>query len=140
MARKNAALAAFTIVMLAILIGACARGIPAWNNAESADTGPQAVEGGIKFTIQQPKAVKVAIAGDFNDWSTTSDPLFDREKTGQWTLIIPLAPGTYQYKFVIDGEKWIPDPGNQKRVKDGFDGFNSVVDVGPAKAAIKKPE
>lgn len=126
--------------MLAVVIGACGRGMPAWKNQEPSDTGPQAVEGGIKFSFSEPKAGKVTIVGDFNDWSATSDPLFDREGNGMWTLVIPLAPGSYQYKFVIDGEKWIPDPGNPKRIKDGFDGFNSVVDVGPAKTATKKAE
>ena len=125
--------------MLAVALGACGGAVPAWKTAEGADSGPQAVAGGIKFTYSDTKASKVTIAGDFNDWSSNADPLFDREEKGLWTLVIPLPPGSYQYKFVIDGEKWIPDPGNPKRVKDGFDGFNSVVDVGPAKAQ-GKPE
>ncbi len=136
MVTRRSISAAFIAAALALLLVGCGGGIPAWKSAEGEDAGPKIVEGGVKFTISEPKAAKVTIAGDFNDWSATSDPLFDREEKGVWTLVIPLAPGSYQYKFIIDGDKWVPDPGNPKQVKDGFGGYNSVVDV-PAKEAPK---
>ncbi len=126
------------IALLAAVLGACSKNAPPLKAAEESDVGPKVVEGGIKFTIYQTKAAKVTIAGDFNDWSATSDPLFDRDRTGVWTLVIPLSPGSYQYKFVIDGDKWISDPGNPKTAKDGFGGLNSVIEVGKVKAVEQK--
>jgi len=97
----------------------------------SAEAGPKAVEGGTRFVLFVPKAKRVSIAGDFNNWSTGADPLFDREGRGMWSIVIPLKAGRYEYKFLIDGTRWVPDPGNPKKVKDGFGAFNSVVEVAP---------
>jgi 1,4-alpha-glucan branching enzyme len=87
------------------------------------------VEGGVEFVCFAPKARRVAIVGDFNNWSTSADPMFDREEKGAWSITLPLPPGRYEYKFLIDGDKWIPDVGNPKKVKDGFGAYNSVVEV-----------
>jgi glycosidase len=47
----------------------------------------------------------------------------------QWTASVNLPLGkTVQYKFVLNGNTWINDPGNPKTVSDGFGGTNSVLD------------
>lgn len=47
-------------------------------------------------------------------------------KNGAWEAQVDLAPGEYQYKFVVDGV-WIPDPENPRiNVEDNF---NSVLTV-----------
>lgn len=92
---------------------------------------PQTVEGGVRFLLSAPKADKVMIVGDFNNWSTTADPMYDREEDGLWSIVLPLAPGRYEYKYLVDGEKWMPDPRNQNRIKDGFGAYNSIVEVKP---------
>ena len=33
-----------------------------------------------------------------------------------------IDPGTYQYKFVIDGSTWVPNPGNPDGAPVGFGG------------------
>ncbi|MCX5753215.1 MAG: isoamylase early set domain-containing protein [Candidatus Krumholzibacteria bacterium] len=91
--------------------------------------GPRDVEGGVQFICYAPKAHRVVIVGDFNNWSTTADPMYDREEKGAWSITLPLQPGRYEYKFLIDGEKWVPDPGNPEKIKDGFGAQNSVVEV-----------
>ncbi len=56
---------------------------------------------------------QVAIAGSFNNWkpvalsptSSTQTPSERRWQTPLW-----LAPGTYSYKLVINGQHWILDP------------------------------
>lgn len=93
----------------------------------AAAPGPERVEGGIRFTFYSQKARKVAIAGDFNGWSPVADQLFDREGNGLWSIVLPLPPGRYEYKYVVDGDRWIPDPANPDRERDGFGGYNSVV-------------
>jgi 1,4-alpha-glucan branching enzyme len=118
------------ITGMIIFIAGCGPQYAGLGDGISGD-GPERVEGGIRFSIHYPKAQRVIIAGDFNGWSSSADPLFDREGTGFWTIVLPLPPGRYEYKYVIDGKKWIPDPRNPERVKDGFGGYNSVVTVGP---------
>ena len=34
---------------------------------------------------------------------------------------------SYTYSFVIDGERWVPDPGAPETVDDGFGGVNSIL-------------
>jgi 1,4-alpha-glucan branching enzyme len=94
-------------------------------------SGPEIVEGGVVFRYYDPKATRVNIVGDFNDWSPRTDALVDENGDGEWTLFYDLPPGVYQYKFVIDGTRWVADPKNPEKVSDGFDGENSVVRVPP---------
>ena len=91
--------------------------------------GPSATDEGVRFTIFSTRIEKVCIAGDFNNWSMTADPLHDMDGTGTWTILLPLSPGRYEYKFVIDGENWMPDPGNPEQTDDGFGGVNSLIIV-----------
>jgi 1,4-alpha-glucan branching enzyme len=91
--------------------------------------GPEPVEGGVLFRYRNADAKRVCLAGDFNDWSPTSDPMTDDNGDGEWTLFYPLAPGTYAYKFVVDGRNWIADPRNPLSEPDGFNGRNSIVQV-----------
>jgi 1,4-alpha-glucan branching enzyme len=92
-------------------------------------TGPQITAEGVRFSLYSTKVKKVNIAGTFNNWSTTADPLYDREGSGMWTIVLPLPPGKYEYKFIIDNDEWIPDPANPVTTDDGFGGSNSVISV-----------
>jgi 1,4-alpha-glucan branching enzyme len=116
-------------VALVVLVASCGPRGPETGAKDYPSVGPREVEGGVQFTCYAPKAHKVAIVGDFNNWSTAADPMYDREEKGAWSITLPLAPGRYEYKFLIDGEKWAADPGNPKKNKDGFGAYNSVVDV-----------
>ncbi len=69
-------------------------------------------------------ASNVYISGSFNGWSTSLHPM-KRVDSG-WTVELDLKPGKYTYKFILDG-KWIHDPANKLREKDGAGGYNSVV-------------
>jgi hypothetical protein len=74
---------------------------------------------------------EVLLAGTFNDWSGGGDaalPLADPEGDGTWLLELDLAPGTWLYKYVVDGA-WLHDSANPETVDDGYGGFNSVVVV-----------
>lgn len=88
----------------------------------------------VTFTYAAPGASKVSLAGEFNGWSDAANPL--KNDGGTWTLVLDLAPGTYQYKFVADGQ-WKQDPGNPDGVPDGFGGNNSVVTVTAGQTAVK---
>ena len=112
------------VVILATLSWGCSSG-----SRKGGEGGTEAVAGGVIFRFYDRSASKVYVVGDFNNWSVRADPLVDRNGDGNWTLRYTLPPGTYQYKFVIDGAKWIPDPKNAESVPDGFNGQNSVVKV-----------
>ena len=79
-----------------------------------------------QFVLSAPDAKVVALAGDFTGWQ----PAFTmtRSEPGVWTVVVPLDPGVHQYSFVVDGERWIPDPA-APAVKDGFGGMNSRIAV-----------
>ena len=99
---------------------------------------PHEVEGGMLFSYSAPAARMVTLAGNFNNWAGTQgggrydptiDPLYDDDGDGIWTIVKPLPPGRYQYKFVIDnGTVWELDPSNALTGEEG--GFtNSLVIV-----------
>jgi hypothetical protein len=62
------------------------------------------------FTLKgYENAQNVFLAGSFNGWNG-NDVRMERI-TGGWKAKYYIAPGNYEYKFVVDG-KWIPDPDN----------------------------
>lgn len=88
----------------------------------------------VTFTYKSSnKANSVGVAGSFNGWNPSAHPLTP-QADGSWSRSVPIPPGKYMYKFVVDGQ-WISDPGNPRREADGFGGNNSLLDVsGAAKA------
>lgn len=82
----------------------------------------------VEFSLDAPKATSVHLVGDFNRWDPARNQLADEDNDGVWTARIRLKRGTIQsYNFVIDGDRWIPDPESLLRVDDGFGGTNSVI-------------
>jgi 1,4-alpha-glucan branching enzyme len=86
----------------------------------------QTVEGTI-FTADFPDADSVSLAGDFNNWDPNANPM-TKDAAGLWKATVDLKPGTYHYKFVVDGT-WTSDPNNSDTVDDGYGGVNSVLTV-----------
>ncbi len=82
----------------------------------------------VRFSIDAPNARKVLLAGDFTDWEAAARPM-RRRKSGAATFStsVSLPPGTYQYKFIVDGH-WIEDP-RAERVENPFGTSNSIVVV-----------
>lgn len=70
-----------------------------------------------------PAAKQVVLSGNFNAWNTGE--LYMEKTPGGWKLPYALAPGMYEYKFIVDGD-WISDPSNPVR-SGGGDGANSVL-------------
>jgi hypothetical protein len=71
---------------------------------------PASTDEGVLFTFDGSWAKDVYIAGDFNGWDQTANPM-TRNENGIWWAVIPLSSGTQQYKFVVDGN-WEVDPLN----------------------------
>jgi len=90
------------------------------------------------FLFRAPDAQMVLLAGDFTRWLAHPIPM-SRQPDGVWKATTYLAPGTYHYRFFVDGE-WRDDPECKVRVKNPFGTENDVVQVGPAaeKAASRE--
>ena len=82
----------------------------------------------VTFTVHAEKGKSVFLAGSFNEWSTTAKKMAYKAKDGLYAATVQLAPGEYQYKFVIDGT-WCADPENVNAVKNDQGTFNSVITV-----------
>lgn len=80
------------------------------------------------FTLHEEKGHKICLAGEFNDWNETAKKMTYNAKNGIYSATVKLAPGTYQYKFLIDG-KWCADPQNANSVANDKGTFNSVITV-----------
>ncbi len=79
----------------------------------------------VSFEYFDPSASLVTLAGDFNGWDPGIRPL-KRDAGGLWKATLRLLPGTYQYKFVVDGARWEEDPLNLHRVPNDHGSFNSI--------------
>ena len=87
----------------------------------------------VTFSFRPHEDVKtVAVAGDWNGWSHTQDALHSAGAGSPYLGTVELPEGRHAYKFVLDGDRLIPDPHARERVPDGFGAFNSIVVVGPA--------
>lgn len=82
----------------------------------------------MRFEVECPGARRVCLAGDFNDWDMEARRM-KRVRKGEDLFVanMNLEPGTYQYKYVVDGE-WRCCPTAPRVVTD--DGIeNSVIEV-----------
>jgi 1,4-alpha-glucan branching enzyme len=106
---------------------------------------PHEVKGGILFQYEAPSAKLVTLAGNFNNWGGTEgggrydptiDPMSDPDGDGIWTIVLPLPPGRYQYKFVIDnGVRWEEDPSNPNTGTEG--GIENSLIIVPENVSYK---
>jgi hypothetical protein len=80
----------------------------------------------VRFVLFAPDAQQVALAGTFNQWDQAATPLVRTGTPGVWTATLTLPAGQHQYAFVVDGARWMPDPG-APAVDDGFGRRNSVL-------------
>lgn len=83
----------------------------------------------VRFSLNVPGASRVNLVGDFNQWSREATPLYDHNGNGVWTISVPISPGRYQYKFLVDGERWMVDPDAPAHYPDGFGGRNSLLSI-----------
>ena len=110
---------AFRAALAAVVVSAsCAAAI--------ADRAPLETPGGVRFTFANAAATSVAVAGTFNEWSATANPL---ARTGKvWSALVMLPPGEHLFMYVVDGA-WVTPPQATDFVDDGFGARNGVVVV-----------
>ena len=79
------------------------------------------------FRLTAPSAKRVSVVGNFNGWDPQAHPLRGPDRFGVWSLSVPLPPGHYRYLFVVDGVRWVMDPGALASDADGFGGRSSLL-------------
>ncbi len=87
--------------------------------------GPRAVEHGVEFVVAAAGARNVRIAGDFNGWNPDRTPMQPLRDGAYWVRL-PLGPGEYRYRYVIDGQ-WLRDPANPRLEANPYGELNSVL-------------
>ncbi|MGC8625584.1 MAG: glycoside hydrolase family 13 protein [Phycisphaerae bacterium] len=97
------------------------------------------------FTYRPPANAawvhQVNVAGDFNNWSPSANALH-RTVSGAWKISVKLTPGLHAYKFVLNGNHWIPDPAANPalNISDGQGGINSQVRVASPWQTMPAPQ
>jgi 1,4-alpha-glucan branching enzyme len=81
----------------------------------------------VALKYHAPNAGRVFLAGSFNGWNGSVNPLKKNSK-GEWSITLHLYPGTYEYLFVVDGE-WKRDPACKNYHLNRYGGHNCVLIV-----------
>jgi len=106
---------------------------------ERAVRSPVIEEGGVTFRLRSPAARTVQVAGDWpgNNWGRGDGEAGEvlvglMERNGPedvWEITLPLRPGRYRYRFIIDEVKHVLDPDNPRIVDDGIGGRANLLIV-----------
>lgn len=89
-------------------------------------TGARLIE--VTLSLEKPEAREVYVCGDFNEWSPLSLKMIRRSNNGRWEKRLMLAPGCYQYKFLVDGT-WLHNEKARENVPNQYGSLNSVLEV-----------
>ena len=86
----------------------------------------------VTFTVPAEaadQAKKVALVGEFNGWNPEEAIALKKQKDGSFKASLELASGEYQFRYILDDEKWENDWEADKYVAAGVDSTveNSVV-------------
>ena len=78
----------------------------------------------VTFTVHAEAGQDVRLAGSFTDCETKAKKMTFKKTNGVYSATVKLAPGEYQYKFII-GDKWTTDDQNAEFVPNDKGTFNS---------------
>jgi hypothetical protein len=87
-----------------------------------------------KVTFELPEAElpegvdveSVHLVGEFNEWDHTATPM--KRKEGAFRVTLELEPGkTYQFRYLVNGERWCNDWHADGYVLGGFGADNCAV-------------
>ena len=85
----------------------------------------------VSFSLHLADARSVAVVGTFNQWRPQGFEMqSSKDKQGTWKLTLNLPEGRYEYAFLIDGKRVIPDPRASLYQNDGFGNQNAVLILG----------
>ena len=85
----------------------------------------------IEVTFRVPRgggAERACVVGDFNGWSTTADEM--QPEGDGFVARLHLQPGcAYQFRYLLDGERWENDLDADAYVPNDFGGDDSLIDL-----------
>ena len=84
----------------------------------------------VAFVLSSPEAEEVYLCGDFNEWVPHGLPMIRHGEERWWEKRLMLAPGRYEYKFIVNGV-WIHNPDAPENVPNAYGSLNSVMEVQP---------
>ena len=76
------------------------------------------------FAYRAPVALSIQLVGDFTHWQE-SPVSMRKDADGVWRSSLQLKPGTYHYRFLVDGQ-WQDDPTCHEHQPNQFGGSNCV--------------
>jgi 1,4-alpha-glucan branching enzyme len=86
----------------------------------------------VTFEHTNPEATSVALVCENNEWIPVA---MKKAKDGTFSLKVKLEKGSrYQYRFLVDGNRWENDAAADALVLNQFGSHNCVVDTSEPKA------
>lgn len=86
----------------------------------------QTTKKGVKvtFELDKPEAEVVELVGSWNDWTPETLKKF---KNGKHKLVLDLAAGDHEFRYLVDRAAWENDPEADKLVWNSHGSQNSVI-------------
>lgn len=81
----------------------------------------------VTFSINSTGAKEVILMGDFNNWNPKKH-LMKQDGNGVWNKAVILPSGSYEYKFLVDGQ-WKEDPQNDQTRLNCFGSYNNILNL-----------
>ncbi len=81
----------------------------------------------VVFNLNIPEAHGVSVVGTFNGWKPRGYEMQFNPEKKSWSLTIRLPEGRYEYAFLVDGQRILPDPEASLYQDDGFGSESSVM-------------
>jgi 1,4-alpha-glucan branching enzyme len=89
---------------------------------------PKTLTRRVVFSMHAEPGSEVAVSGDFNNWNPEGKKMADKKGDGHYTATMNLAPGIYEYKFIIN-KTWCVDPVCKDWVPNSLGTLNSILHV-----------
>ena len=82
----------------------------------------------VTFTVPAKEANEVVVAGNWNEWNATAEPL-KKLKNGTFKTTVDLETGSsYEFRYIVDGE-WQNDEQADAYVWNEFATENGVLNL-----------
>ncbi len=93
------------------------------------------LEGTHLFRTFLPNADRVELVGDFTGWRDRAITM-TREDTGWWSATVAVEAGDHDFKYLVDGSKWVPDYAASGVRANQFGGWVSLLQVAQAEGQL----
>ena len=85
----------------------------------------------VTFRFEAPDGKEVVLMGDFNGWNPKKHPM-KQKNNGIWEKTTMLFPGSYEYKFLVDGN-WQMDPESSQVRMNCYGTYNNLLTINQKK-------